>query len=425
MSADSSLLARGIAAAKAGDKGTARRLLTRAVRRYPDSEAAWLWLSAVLDTPQGRAFCLRQVLALNPENQMAQRGLAALEKVGAGPVVVAQPLAAPAPRPRPRNWLAAVAAVASRSRLWLRERLVGATVFARQGWAGFRKVAVATAARLRQPQFQPGKWLAAAAVLPRQQRFWQILLACLGAIALGLVGLLAYTTVRGSDVAEEEALIAASPSPKPRPRGTLRPTYTATPTDTLTPTCTPTATPTWTSTATPLPTATETPTATPTRRRIVRVAASATPTETPTPRPTLPPRVLDPRLADLGVRVEPAFAVIGQPYWRLVEARWADQREANGKHSIFVEVLGRNGERVVGQPVIFQWADSNVVLLVEDRPPPDWGVNFPMYNTLGSYAVSVGGAPSDRLVGMGLGTLETPHFKIHTCFYLVFRWVYQ
>jgi len=48
-----------------------------------------------------------------------------------------------------------------------------------------------------------------------------------------------------------------------------------------------------------------------------------------------------------------------------------------------------------------------------------------MYNTLGSYSVNVGGAPSDRVAGMGLGTMEAPQFKIHTCFYLTFRWVYR
>jgi hypothetical protein len=114
-----------------------------------------------------------------------------------------------------------------------------------------------------------------------------------------------------------------------------------------------------------------------------------------------------------------------QPYWRLVEARWADEAESRGKHSIFVEVVDVNGRRVVGQPVSIRWTDGNAALLVEDRPAPDWGVNFGMYNTLGSYAVSVGGAPSDRIVGLGLGTAEAPNFTIHTSFYLTFRLAYR
>jgi len=88
-------------------------------------------------------------------------------------------------------------------------------------------------------------------------------------------------------------------------------------------------------------------------------------------------------------------------------------------------VLDANGNRVIGQPVIVQWASGNVILPVENRPPPDWGVNFPMYSTLGSYSVSVGGAPSDRLVGLGLGTIEAPQFTVHTCFYLTFRLTYR
>ena len=37
----------------------------------------------------------------------------------------------------------------------------------------------------------------------------------------------------------------------------------------------------------------------------------------------------------------------------------------------------------------------------------------------------VSGAPSDRIVGLGLGTADAPDYTIHTCFYLVFRPVYR
>ncbi len=101
MSPFESLLAQGIAAAQAGDKATARRLLTRAVRQDPDSEAAWLWLGSVLYTPQGRAFCLRNALALNPGNEAARRGLLALENAPPPPTLVAQPMPVPLPQPAP------------------------------------------------------------------------------------------------------------------------------------------------------------------------------------------------------------------------------------------------------------------------------------------------------------------------------------
>lgn len=392
MTRQEALLAQGIAAARAGDRSTARRLLSRAVRRTPDSEVAWLWLSSALDTPQGRAFCLRRVLALNPDNRMAQQGLAALEKAPPASVVVAQPPLAAAPRSVPAGRFSTLI-----RRLPVRPGSVRALV-----------------SRLPTPR-----------KLVYQPRFWQVVVGCLTLIALGLVGIWAYALLGESGAANRDALAAVGPSPTFGPRGTLRPTFTATPTDTPTPTPTPTDTPTPTPTWTPTPTPTDTltPTPTPTRRPRYH-PPTATPTPVPTPRPTLPPLWWDPRLNALGVRVEPAAVAHGQPYWRLVEARWTNEQESAGKHSIYVEVIDLYGKRVVGQPVVVQWAGGNQTLPVEDRPPPDWGVNFPMYNTLGSYAVSVGGAPSDRVVGLGLGTAEAPAFTIHTSFYLTFRWVY-
>jgi hypothetical protein len=127
----------------------------------------------------------------------------------------------------------------------------------------------------------------------------------------------------------------------------------------------------------------------------------------------------------MAVRVEPAFVAAGKPYWRLVEARWTNEQESGGKHSVFVEVLDVHGARALGQLVVFEWQDGTVALPVEDPPAPDWPVNFAMYNTLGSYAVRMSGAPSDRIVGLGLGTAEAPHFTIHTCFYLTFHLVYR
>ena len=392
MPASETLLSRGIAAARAGDRSRARQLLSRAVRRNPDSEVAWLWLSAVLDTPQGRAFCLRRVLALNPDNRTAQQGLAALEKAPPAPTLIAQPTPPIAPRPTPVGRPSALAG-----------RLA----------ALFHSVRalVSHPPTLRELGHRP--------------RFWQAVVGCLAAVALGLTGMLAYALFMGAGAADEKALAAVAPGPTPGPRGTLRPTFTATPTRTPPPTPTPTDTPTPTPTWTPTPTPTDTPTPTPTpTRRPRRRTPTPTPTLTPTPRPTLPPLWWDPRLDALGVRVEPAVVARGQPYWRLVEARWTDERESAGKHSIYVEVIDAQGRRVVGQPVVIRWADGSQTLPVEDRPPPDWGVNFPMYNTLGSYAVDVEGAPSDRVVGLGLGTAAAPATRIHTSFYLTFRWVY-
>lgn len=138
----------------------------------------------------------------------------------------------------------------------------------------------------------------------------------------------------------------------------------------------------------------------------------------------LPPREWDPRLDDLGVALDPAPIEPGEPHWRLVEGRWADPVESAGRHHIFIEVLDENEDRAAGQPVVIEWSDGNLTLIVEPGPPPEWGTNFPMFATLGGYNARVGGgAPSDRVTGMGMGTPELPDFTIHTSFYLTYRWI--
>ncbi len=69
------LLQQGIAAARAGQQAQARKLLQEAVKRDPRSESAWLWLSSVAKDDQERAFCLKQLLSINPNNEHALKGL--------------------------------------------------------------------------------------------------------------------------------------------------------------------------------------------------------------------------------------------------------------------------------------------------------------------------------------------------------------
>ena len=49
----------------------------------------------------------------------------------------------------------------------------------------------------------------------------------------------------------------------------------------------------------------------------------------------------------------------GQPYWRIVEVGWQNEKESGGKHHIYVEVLDESGNRLVGQPVTVYWGDGN------------------------------------------------------------------
>lgn len=74
------LFQRGVAAARGGQRRVAAGLLIRAVQLDPRHEAAWLWLSGVLDDPHDVAFCLRAALRINPNNQRALSALRWLEE---------------------------------------------------------------------------------------------------------------------------------------------------------------------------------------------------------------------------------------------------------------------------------------------------------------------------------------------------------
>ena len=66
----------GIAAAMDGKQAEARELLLRVVNAGENNVQAWLWLSSVVTTLEDREVCLENVLALDPVNEAAQRGLA-------------------------------------------------------------------------------------------------------------------------------------------------------------------------------------------------------------------------------------------------------------------------------------------------------------------------------------------------------------
>jgi len=76
------LFARGVAAARGGQRRVAAGLLSRAVQLNPLHEQGWLWLSGVLEDPNEIAFCLRSVLSVNPHNERASQGLAWLAQRG-------------------------------------------------------------------------------------------------------------------------------------------------------------------------------------------------------------------------------------------------------------------------------------------------------------------------------------------------------
>jgi hypothetical protein len=72
------LLKQGIAALNAGRKAEARRLLMQVIQQDERNEMGWLWLSGAVDTDDDRRICLENVLAINPNNGIARRGLESL-----------------------------------------------------------------------------------------------------------------------------------------------------------------------------------------------------------------------------------------------------------------------------------------------------------------------------------------------------------
>jgi hypothetical protein len=67
-----------IQAIQNGDKETGRRLLAQVLRADPTNVEAWLWMSDVVNSDEKKRDCLRQVLALDPQNQAAKRKMTGL-----------------------------------------------------------------------------------------------------------------------------------------------------------------------------------------------------------------------------------------------------------------------------------------------------------------------------------------------------------
>lgn len=157
------------------------------------------------------------------------------------------------------------------------------------------------------------------------------------------------------------------------------------------------------------------------------IPATRAPMRTATPKP-LPiaapaPLVWDPRLDKLGIQLIPALVNPGELYWRIVKAEFWDEKERQGKHHIFVNVLDEKGTRLYGQSVIIEWPDERLVLVTENKPDPEYSANFPLdinhyppWGTLGAFTASVAGLPSDKVAGMGL-----PSRNIFVVYLLTFQ----
>lgn len=105
MAEPESILQLGIEAARDGNKEEARDLFRLLTRQEPDNAQAWLWLAGVAENREERQAALERVLALEPDNDMALKGLQALgvrpvaARGAAAPVATPPPVATPAAPP--------------------------------------------------------------------------------------------------------------------------------------------------------------------------------------------------------------------------------------------------------------------------------------------------------------------------------------
>lgn len=82
MESNDEILKQALIALKTGQRAEARKLLIQVVKQDKHNEKAWLWLSAAVDTDKERRICLEKVLAINPSNEAAKRGIASLSSGG-------------------------------------------------------------------------------------------------------------------------------------------------------------------------------------------------------------------------------------------------------------------------------------------------------------------------------------------------------
>lgn len=137
----------------------------------------------------------------------------------------------------------------------------------------------------------------------------------------------------------------------------------------------------------------------------------------------LPAREWDVRLDQRGTVVKEASPVAGSGYWRLVRAVWYDEKESQGRHHIFVDLLDAEGKRMVGVPIKIYWSGGSSIVHTQAKPGEAYAADFGMFDVAPSYgAVPADGHPADDVWGMGMGSIEQPKYKIHSSYGLVWQW---
>ena len=71
-------LKEAITAIQSGDTALGKKLLAQLLLQNPDDDMAWIWMSATVDEPEQRHYCLQKALEINPANATARAGMARL-----------------------------------------------------------------------------------------------------------------------------------------------------------------------------------------------------------------------------------------------------------------------------------------------------------------------------------------------------------
>jgi tetratricopeptide (TPR) repeat protein len=98
MAENDAVFQEAVEALKEGKKARARELLTGLLKSDQNNATYWVWLSATMDTPKERIYCLQTAIKLDPDNAAAKRGLILHGALSADDSVP------PFPVNRPRAW---------------------------------------------------------------------------------------------------------------------------------------------------------------------------------------------------------------------------------------------------------------------------------------------------------------------------------
>jgi hypothetical protein len=137
-------------------------------------------------------------------------------------------------------------------------------------------------------------------------------------------------------------------------------------------------------------------------------------------------------MAYLGVGIAAAPVAPGQQYWRVVRGVFQDWNESGGDHTIYINVVDGNGNRLsMGEGAQFgtiSWGPE-APLVWGAKPANESPANWPMTGGLGAYTIwiTVDGLPSERVYGMGLvsttsdGVLLNQPGRVHCNFLITFQ----